>query len=327
MEADIKFGCLRLANRVISAPMSGISDKAFRLLAEEAGCGLTFTEMISVNALAYDSERTKMMFDLTGEQGPTGIQIFGSDPERMAAAAGIIQAAGASIIDINMGCPAPKVVRNNEGCALMTNLSLAGRIIEAVVKAVDIPVSVKMRKGWDEESVNAVELAKMAEAVGASMVTVHGRTRGQFYSGKADWRIIGMVKQAVGIPVVGNGDVFRPGDAREMIRQTGCDAVMIGRGALGNPWLFQRTVCFLESGTDNLPPSFEDKIKMAIRHLKMVVKLKGEYKAVREMRKHIAWYIKGLKDSSRIRQVVNETETTEGLVEVLQEYRNTLHDG
>lgn len=211
MGTDIRLGNLRLVNPVISAPMSGISDKAFRLLAGEAGCGLVCTEMISVNALAYDSERTKTMFDLTGERGPTSVQIFGNDPERMAAAAGIVQDAGAGIIDINMGCPAPKVVRNNEGCALMTNLPLAEKIIGAVVKAVNIPVSVKMRKGWDEESVNAVELAKMAEAVGASAVTVHGRTRGQFYSGKADWNIISLVKQAVSIPVVGNGDVFSRG--------------------------------------------------------------------------------------------------------------------
>jgi len=320
---DIRLGNLRLVNPVISAPMSGISDKAFRLLAGEAGCGLVCTEMISVNALAYDSERTKTMFDLTGERGPTSVQIFGNDPERMAAAAGIVQDAGAGIIDINMGCPAPKVVRNNEGCALMTNLPLAEKIIGAVVKAVDIPVSVKMRKGWDEESVNAVELAKIAEAVGASAVTVHGRTRGQFYSGKADWNIIGLVKQAVSIPVVGNGDVFQPGDAVEMMRQTGCDAIMIGRGSMGNPWLFRRTVHFLETGQDLPQPAPEEKINMALRHLGMVVELKGEYTAVREMRKHISWYLKGLKDSSRIRQVVNETETLQGLIEVLQEYRDS----
>ncbi len=320
----MKFGSLRLANPVISAPMSGISDKAFRLLAEEAGCGLVCTEMISVNALAYDSERTKTMFDLTGEQGPTSVQIFGSDPDRMADAARVVQEAGADVVDINMGCPAPKIVRNNEGCALMTNLPLAEKIIRAVAGAVGIPVSVKMRKGWDEESVNAVELAKAAEAAGAAAVTVHGRTRGQYYSGKADWDIIGRVKQAVSIPVVGNGDIYRPGDALEMMGQTGCDAIMIGRGAMGNPWLFRRTVHFLETGRDLSEPGFNDRINMALRHLAMVAGFKGEYTAVREMRKHIAWYLKGLRDSSRVRQAVNEVDTIKGLTEILEDYRKSL---
>ncbi len=317
-------GNLKLANPVISAPMSGISDKAFRLLAEEAGCGLVCTEMVSVNALAYDSERTKFMFDLAGEKGPTSVQIFGSDPVKMAAAAQIVRNAGAAVVDINMGCPAPKVVKNMEGCRLMTDLPLARKIMEAVVKSVDIPVTVKMRKGWDEHSVNAVELARLAEKSGVAAVTVHGRTRDQFYSGKADWNIIAEVKNAVKIPVIGNGDIKEAKDALAMMRQTGCDAVMIGRGALGNPWLFRQTVHLLETGEVLPRPDLHDRFKMIVRHLKMVASFKGENRAVREMRKHIAWYLKGLRDAARVRQAVNQARTVDGIIEILEEYKKFL---
>jgi nifR3 family TIM-barrel protein len=320
----MKIGPIELTNPVISAPMSGISDKAFRLLAEEAGCGLVCTEMISVNALAYDSERTKFMFDLRGETGPTSVQIFGSDPDKMARAAETVAEAGADIIDINMGCPAPKVVKNLEGCALMTDLGLAGKIIEAVVKAVDVPVTVKMRKGWDEGSVNAVELARIAEACGIAAVTVHGRTRVQFYSGKADWDIIGQVKRAVKIPVIGNGDIIDPAGAAEIMRQTKCDAIMIGRGGMGNPWLFKRTATFLTMGILLPGPNFKDKIEMAIRHLDMVLNFKGENRAVREMRKHIAWYLKGLRDSAKVRETVNKVNSAGELVRILEDYKHLL---
>ena len=316
----MQIGRLKLANPVISAPLSGITDKAFRLLAEEAGCGLVSTEMISVNALAYENEKTKTMFDLTGERGPTCVQIFGNDPGRMAAAAEIVVNAGADVVDINMGCPAPKVVKNFEGCALMTNLPLARRIIEAVVKAVAVPVTVKIRKGWDNNSVNAVELAEIAEACGAAAVIVHGRTRDQFYLGEADWDIITKVKNALAIPVIGNGDIKEPQDAVAMMKQTGCAGVMVGRGSLGNPWLFRRTVCLLETGSIPPEPDFSERVGMAVRHLQMAATFKGEHKAVTEMRKHIAWYLKGMKNSAKIKELINRAAEVKELVDILENY-------
>lgn len=320
----MQIGSLKLANPVISAPMSGVSDKAFRLIAEEFGCGLVCTEMISVNALAYNNEKTKSMFDLTGERGPTCVQIFGSDPARMAAAAEQVARDGADVVDINMGCPAPKVVKNLEGCALMTDIPLCRTIIDAVVKTIDIPVTVKMRKGWDENSVNAVELAKTAESCGAAAVTVHGRTRSQFYTGKADWSIIAKVKRAITIPVIGNGDLKEPQDALAMMERTGCDGVMIGRGALGNPWLFGRTVHFLKTGEILPGPDSRGKIDMAARHLRMARECKSEDRAVREMRKHVAWYLKGLRESARVREQVNHAVTISDLLQILSDYKELL---
>jgi tRNA-dihydrouridine synthase B len=317
---NLKIGSLELKNPVISAPMSGITDKAFRLLAEEFGCGMTYTEMISVNALAYDNERTRKMFNLNREKGPTCVQIFGSNPDRMAFAAEEVQSAGADVVDINMGCPAPKVVKNQEGCALMKDLPLAEKIIKAVVRSVKIPVTVKMRKGWDENSINAVELARIAELSGVATVTVHGRTRNQYYTGKADWEIIAKVKKAVSIPVIGNGDIIEPSDAIAMMSQTGCDGIMIGRGAMGNPWLFLRTVHLLEIGSLVPGPGFLDKIEMARRHLKMVEAFKGEDKAVREMRKHISWYLKGLRDAAKVRELINKARTIKDIEKILERY-------
>lgn len=317
-------GGVKLKNRVISAPMAGVTDKAFRILAREAECGLIYTEMVSATALHFNSERTRNMLDISGETGPTTIQIFGNKPDLIKEAALMAQEAGADIVDINMGCPAPKVVKNFEGCALMRDMELAGKIIDAVAGCLDIPLTVKIRKGWDENSVNAIELAKIAEKNGAAAVGIHGRTREQFYSGQADWEIIRRVKQEVSIPVIGNGDIFEPEDSIRMLSETGCDGVMIGRGALGNPWLFKRTVQLLQTGQASPAPNHLEKINMAKRHLALMVKIKGEQTAVKEMRKHIAWYIKGLRDSTTVRELINKAQTKEKLLNLLDEYGNFL---
>ncbi|MBO8136980.1 MAG: tRNA dihydrouridine synthase DusB [Desulfotomaculum sp.] len=313
----MRIGSVKLANRVISAPMAGVTDRAFRALAREAGCGLVFTEMISDQALIYQNKKTLHMADFKGEPGPLAVQIFGSSPEFMSQAAEIIEKRGADIIDINMGCPAPKIVKNNEGCALMKDPDLAEKVVKAVVESVDVPVTVKMRKGWDENSVNALELAQRVVNAGASAVTVHGRTRDQFYSGEADWEIIRQVKETVQVPVIGNGDIWRPQDAKRMMEETGCDAVMIGRAAMGNPWIFKQTVHYLETGELLPVPTPEERIKTALRHLDLIVLDKGENIGVAEMRKHAAWYTKGMRGAARLRQRINQAKTQQELKEVL----------
>ncbi|NPV26952.1 MAG: tRNA dihydrouridine synthase DusB [Firmicutes bacterium] len=321
----MQIGSVMIANRVFAAPMAGVTDKAFRILAREAGCGLVYTEMVSDQALLHHNQRTLDILDISGEAQPIAVQIFGSDPDKMAAAARLVVKAGASIVDINMGCPTPKIVRNGEGAALMRDLPRATEIISRVVQVVPVPVTVKMRKGWDDTEVNAVELAIRAEKAGAAAVAVHGRTRAQLYSGKADWGIIREVKQAVKVPVIGNGDIWRPEDALRMMAETNCDAVMIGRGALGNPWLFSRTIALVEQGLLLPEPSPAEKIKMAIRHLNLTINLKGEHVGVREMRKHLAWYLKGLRGAARIREVINHLENPQAVVEVLDEFAAQLN--
>jgi nifR3 family TIM-barrel protein len=276
--------------------------------------------MVSAKGLYYKSENTKELMMLAPEEKPAAIQIFGSDPDVLASIAAEVQGEGASIIDINMGCPTPKIVKNGDGSALMQRPELVAEIVKKVSKAVTIPITVKIRKGWDENSVNAVEIAKIAEENGAKAVTVHGRTREQFYTGHADWEIIKDVKKALKIPVIGNGDVFSPESARAMLEQTGCDGVMIARGAEGNPWIFKRVIEYLKSGILLPEPSNEEKINMALYHLEQTIALKGEIIGLKEMRKHIAWYLKGLPGSAVIKTEVFKLDDAEDVKKMLHSY-------
>jgi len=320
----LQIGKVKLENPVVLAPMAGVTDFAFRQLVKEFGCGLICAEMVSSKGLIYNNDRTVEMLAIHPEERPISIQIFGSEPRIMAQAAKIVEESGADIIDINMGCPVPKVVKNQEGSALMKNPELAGRIVQAVVEAVKVPVTVKMRKGWNEQQVNAVELAEIVEKAGAAAVAVHGRTREQYYSGQADWEIIKKVKERVSIPVIGSGDVTTPQEAKKMLEETGCDGIMIGRGSLGNPWIFSRTIHYLETGELLPPPTAEERIATALRHLELLLQAKGEYIGTREMRKHAAWYTKGLPESAQLRRMINTANTKEELTIILQEYGESI---
>lgn len=317
----MKIGDLELANPVMLAPMAGVTDLPFRLLVKEMGCGLVYTEMVSDKGLIYRNEHTLDMLAIDDRERPVALQIFGSEPEPMAKAARIVEQSGADILDINMGCPTLKIVKNGEGSALMRTPELAYDIIARVVDAVSIPVTVKIRKGWDATSVNAVQMAQVAEKAGAKAISVHGRTREQFYSGKADWSIIKAVKQSVCIPVNGNGDVRSPEDARRLLEETGCDGVMIGRGAQGNPWLFSQVVRYLATGELLPGPTLDERIDMAVRHLEMLVAFKGEHIGIREMRSHAAWYTKGLPHSAELRQKFNQAQSRADFVAILQLFR------
>lgn len=296
---------VRIVNPVVAAPMAGVTDRAFRILAAEHGCGLVYTEMISDQALIYGNPKTNILLDCRGERGPVGMQIFGSQPEYMARAAEIVAGRGATVIDINMGCPTPKIVKNGEGAALMRNPALAAEIVAAVAERVNCPVTVKIRKGWDVDSVNAVEFAGLMVQAGAAAVAVHGRTRSQFYSGRADWDIIRRVREAVEVPVIGNGDVHGPEDAARMLEETGCQGVMIGRAAMGNPWIFSRVRHYLATGELLPDPTPEERRQTAVRHYELLAETKGEDIANREMRKHLAWYTRGLRGAARLRERIN----------------------
>lgn len=290
----MQIGSVTLAGRMVLAPMAGVTDRAFRQICREQGAALTVTEMVSAKALTYGDKKTPGLLALGVDEHPAAAQIFGHEPETMAEGAKIArEISGCDIIDINMGCPAPKIAGNGDGSALMRDPALAARVIEAVANAVDVPVTVKFRKGWDEKSVNCVEFARMAEQAGAAAIAVHGRTRAQQYSGNADWDAIAAVKHAVSIPVIANGDVAVPEDAVRILRHTGADAVMVGRGALGDPWIFARANALLETGVCPPLPPFAERIDTAVRQIELAAAYKGERVAMLEARRHVNWYLKG----------------------------------
>lgn len=313
-----KIGNLALENRVVAAPLAGITDRAFRLILKSMGCGLVFTEMVSDMGLLYNSSKSRQIADPSGDIGPVAVQIFGSNPEAMAQAAQMVETMGAAMIDINMGCPTPKIVRNGEGAALMLNPELSRRIIRCVIAAVKVPVSIKMRKGWDEAQCNYLQMGEIAAAEGVQAITLHPRTRMQFFSGQADWQAITALKRLVPVPVIGSGDINKAEEAVRMIDETGCDAVMIGRAALGNPFIIRETVALLEHDHKIAAPLPTEKINVAIRHLDLAIQNKGESIAVREMRKHISWYTKGMPAAARLREKINHAVTRQEMMDILE---------
>ena len=315
----LKIGNVELDNNLVLAPMAGVTDMSFRQLCREQGCGLLVTEMVSAKAILYKNRNTKDLMAIGEGERPVSLQLFGSDPEIVSDIAHQVEDGPYDIIDLNMGCPVPKIVGNGEGSALMKNPKLVEELLSALVRKVHKPVTVKFRKGFDDDHVNAVEIAKIAESCGVAAVAVHGRTREQYYSGKADWDMIRQVKEAVSIPVWGNGDVFTPEDAKRMKEETGCDGIMVARGAKGNPWLFKRILHYLETGELLPPPTAEEVKRMIVRHGTLQTEFRGEEIAMREMRKHVAWYTAGFPHSSALRNDINQVETLEELERLVDE--------
>lgn len=316
----LRIGNVELDNPFVLAPMAGVTDLPFRLLCKEQGAGLLCMEMVSAKAIHFGNKNTKALLKIHPAETPVSLQLFGSDPELMAEIAKQIEELPFDILDINMGCPVPKVVNNGEGSALMKNPKLVGEIVSAVSKAIKKPVTVKIRKGFNEASVNAVEIARIIEESGGAAVAVHGRTREQYYSGQADWDIIRQVKEAVSIPVIGNGDVDSPQKAEAMFRETGCDGVMIGRACRGNPWIFRQLQEYFEKGQLIPRPELSEVKEMILRHGQLLLEEKGDYTGMREMRKHVAWYTAGYPHSARLRQAINSIESMESLKNLLEEW-------
>ena len=312
----LKIGNVSLDGNIVLAPMAGVTDLPFRLLCKEQGADLICTEMVSAKGIFYNNKNTEDLLRIDDRERPVSLQLFGSDPDIISEMAKKIEHRNFDILDINMGCPVPKVVNNGEGSALLKNIPLAAKIIEKTVKAIDKPVTVKFRKGFGADEVQAIEMAKAAEAAGAAAMAVHGRTREQYYSGKADWEIIAKVKDTVSIPVIGNGDIFTPEDAKNMMEQTNCDGVMIGRGAQGNPWIFHQIKTYLETGMVPEKGGFSEVCRMILRHAKMQIEWKGEKRGMREMRSHAAWYTAGYPHSASLRRAMNTVETYEQLEEL-----------
>ena len=316
---ELTIGSVTLDNNIILAPMAGVTDLPFRLLCSEHGAGMCCMEMVSAKAILYRNKNTEALLEIHPDEGPVSLQLFGSDPQIMGDMAKQIEDRPFDILDINMGCPVPKVVNNGEGSALMKEPELVGKIVSSVVRSVSKPVTVKIRKGFDDAHVNAVEIAKIAEDAGAAAIVVHGRTREQYYAGEADWDVIAKVKRNVSVPVIGNGDITDGISAERMLRQTGCDGIMVGRAARGNPWIFQQITAYLQDGTV-LPKPGKDEVRETIlRHARLQLECKGEYTGVREMRKHVSWYTAGIPNSARLRQNVNMVEDFDELRRLVEE--------
>lgn len=315
----MKIGNVNIKNKIFLAPMAGVTDSAFRLICKQQGCGLVYSEMVSSKGMMYESKNTKKLLEIDDEEEKVALQLFGSNPQVLAETAARLDSEDKiAIFDINMGCPAPKITKNGDGSALMLNPKLIGQIVSAVSKATKKPVTIKIRKGYDDNNLNAFEIAKIAESSGAAAIAIHGRTREQFYSGNADWDIIKKIKQHLSIPVIGNGDIDSPQKAKEIFEYTGCDAIMIGRAAQGNPWIFKRVIHYLNTGEILSEPTFKERIEMALFHLKKMVELKGEIVGVREMRKHLGWYIKGLPKSAEMRVIINKISEYNEMKNILE---------
>jgi len=313
----MQIGNVEIKNNVILAPMAGVTDLPFRLLCKEQGCGMLYSEMISAKAILYNNKNTEDLLKVTSDENPIAVQLFGADPKIMAEIAKIIEERSFDTIDVNMGCPVPKVVNNGEGSALMKNPKLVGEIISAMTKAVKKPITVKIRKGFNDQLINAPEIAHIIQESGGAAVAVHGRTREEYYSGTADWDIIRQVKARVSIPVIGNGDIFCVEDAVKMIQATGCDGIMVGRGARGNPWIFNRINHYMETGEILNKPSLEESKEMILRHARLLIEYKGEFTGIREMRKHFGWYTSGYPRSAALRNEANLIESYSELEEIV----------